>query len=135
MGERIMSILTVDSLRIAVEQPFERMVEFGYVKADKVYTDVISRMDKDVLEARVSLSFELNREDLYSQDKINEKLSAVLKSSIVDSVCHKRQVEDLTTEIASLQNQIKELTNAVSELQQFKTHYDLAYAMTHGRGK
>jgi hypothetical protein len=64
MGERIMITLPKDDLRISVESQFKRMVEFGYVKADKVLTNIVALADKDTLEARISLSFELTRDDL-----------------------------------------------------------------------
>ena len=125
--------LPQNDLAIALGMQLERMVKFGYVKADKVFTDVVQLVDHDKVEARVALSFELDRDDLSSSDKIVEKLSEVLKSSIVESVCHKRQVEDLTKEITMLQNQIKELHDVVKELKPFKTHFDLQFELQHGK--
>lgn len=128
-----MITLPKDDLRSLIQNQFKSMVEFGYVKADTVLTDVVARCDKDSLEARIAISFELNREDLYSQEKINEKLSAVLKSSIVESVCHQRQVVDLTKEIASLQEKIEDLTYKVAELSPYKNLYERQYEMKHGK--
>jgi hypothetical protein len=133
MGERIMITLPKDDLRISVESQFKRMVEFGYVKADKVLTNIVALADKDTLEARISLSFELTRDDLYSSEKITEKLSAVLKSSIVESVCHKRQVEDLIEEIESLKKKTEDLTHTVAELSPYKNLYEKQYEMRHGK--
>jgi polyhydroxyalkanoate synthesis regulator phasin len=126
--------MSIAALKSFLEDQFDRMVKFGYVKADRVTTQIVEPAHRAGLEATIVLSFDLERED-FDNSEGTKKLQSILRSSIVDSVCHQRQVEEMTKEITDLRTQVVVLEAKVKELEPFKTHYDLSYEMAHGKNK